>query len=176
MDRILVVVDMQNDFIDGALGSKEAVGIVEGVWKKIREYPLSDVYYTLDTHGKDYLSTEEGKQLPVTHCVKGTEGHELAPSLKDILAGATKVEKETFGSRRLGELLMERAEEKKDFRPQIEVVGLCTDICVISNVLLLKAFLPQAHFLVDQSLTAGVTPQKKEEALDVLRSCLVEVR
>jgi len=168
----LVVVDMQNDFIDGALGTKEAEAIVGNVLKKIQSYDPEDVLVTLDTHGEDYMSTQEGKNLPVEHCIKGTPGWELSPVLADALKGAKKFEKPTFGSVKLAEYLKETA-DGQDL--EIEMVGLCTDICVVSNAMLIKAFLPEAKIKVDSSCCAGVTPESHEHALATMRSCQVEV-
>ncbi len=136
MQKILIVVDMQNDFIDGALGTPEAVAIVPRVEQKIREFP-GKVIFTRDTHGERYLETQEGKHLPVPHCIKGTKGWEICPQL-EALREAEAIDKVTFGSEKLGELLQE--ENRKEQIEDITLVGLCTDICVISNALLLKAF------------------------------------
>ncbi len=175
MRKILVVVDMQNDFIDGALGTKEAQAVVGPVMEKIRLYPAKDVVYTMDTHGEDYLDTQEGKNLPVTHCVRGTGGWQVRPEIAQLLAGAKAYEKPTFGSVALAEDLKAMAEETQD-GIEIELVGLCTDICVVSNALLLKAYMPQVHIAVDASCCAGVTPEKHHAALETMRSCQVEVR
>ena len=200
--RYLIVVDMQKDFIDGSLGTEEAQGIVEKVKEKILSYPKDRVYATLDTHGEDYLSTQEGKRLPVPHCIKGTEGWGLHPMLKDLILPDHFFEKGSFGSLQLAESMrtlftkqvIEEATMAKntgnikdtveirgdaeigaypDFT--IELVGLCTDICVVSNALLLKAFLPEIPISVDSSCCAGVTKEKHLAALETLRSCQVEV-
>ena len=200
--RYLIVVDMQKDFIDGSLGTEEAQSIVEKVKEKILSYPKEMVYATLDTHGEDYLSTQEGKRLPVPHCIKGTEGWGLHPALKELILPDHFFEKGSFGSLQLAESMrtlftkqvIEEATMAKntgnikdtveirgdaeigaypDFT--IELVGLCTDICVVSNALLLKAFLPEIPISVDSSCCAGVTKEKHLAALETLRSCQVEV-
>ena len=174
--RYLVVVDMQKDFIDGSLGTEEAQGIVEKVKEKILSYPKDMVYATLDTHGEDYLSTQEGKMLPVPHCIKGTEGWGLHPMLKDLILPDHFFEKGSFGSLRLAESMRELFRQQDSMEgASIELVGLCTDICVVSNALLLKAFLPEVPISVDSSCCAGVTREKHLAALETLRSCQVEV-
>ena len=174
--RYLVVVDMQKDFIDGSLGTEEAQGIVEKVKEKILSYPKDRVYATLDTHGEDYLSTQEGKMLPVPHCIKGTEGWGLHPMLKDLILPDHFFEKGSFGSLQLAESMRELFRQQDSMeRASIELVGLCTDICVVSNALLLKAFLPEIPISVDSSCCAGVTKEKHLAALETLRSCQIEV-
>ena len=174
--RYLVVVDMQKDFIDGSLGTEEAQGIVEKVKEKILSYPKEMVYATLDTHGEDYLSTQEGKMLPVPHCIKGTEGWGLHPMLKELILPDHFFEKGSFGSLQLAESMRELFRQQDSMeRASIELVGLCTDICVVSNALLLKAFLPEIPISVDSSCCAGVTKEKHLAALETLRSCQIEV-
>ena len=174
--RYLVVVDMQKDFIDGSLGTEEAQGIVEKVKEKILSYPKEMVYATLDTHGEDYLSTQEGKMLPVPHCIKGTEGWGLHPILKDLILPDHFFEKGSFGSLSLAEFMRELFRQQDSMEgASIELVGLCTDICVVSNALLLKAFLPEVPISVDSSCCAGVTKEKHLAALETLRSCQVEI-
>ena len=174
--RYLVVVDMQKDFIDGSLGTEEAQGIVEKVKEKILSYPKEMVYATLDTHGEDYLSTQEGKMLPVPHCIKGTEGWGLHPALKELILPDHFFEKGSFGSLQLAESMRELFRQQDSMeRASIELVGLCTDICVVSNALLLKAFLPEIPISVDSSCCAGVTKEKHLAALETLRSCQIEV-
>lgn len=170
MKRLLVVVDMQKDFIDGSLGTREAEMIVPKVVEKVKEFQGADdeVVFTFDTHHEDYLETQEGKRLPVVHCVKGTPGWELDKSLNDF--GGKRFEKGTFGSRELGEWALAN---KFDY---IELVGLCTDICVISNALLVKAFLPEATVAVDAACCAGVTPASHKNALEAMKMCQIEVR
>ena len=174
--RYLVVVDMQKDFIDGSLGTDEAQGIVEKVKEKILSYPKEMVYATLDTHGEDYLSTQEGKVLPVPHCIKGTEGWGLHPALKELILPDHFFEKGSFGSLQLAESMRELFRQQDSMEgASIELVGLCTDICVVSNALLLKAFLPEIPISVDSSCCAGVTKEKHLAALETLRSCQIEV-
>ena len=174
--RYLVVVDMQKDFIDGSLGTEEAQGIVEKVKEKILSYSKEMVYATLDTHGEDYLSTQEGKRLPVPHCIKGTEGWGLHHALQELILPDHFFEKGSFGSLRLAESMRELFRQQDSMeRASIELVGLCTDICVVSNALLLKAFLPEVTISVDSSCCAGVTREKHLAALETLRSCQVEV-
>lgn len=172
MRKILVVIDMQNDFITGSLGTKEAEGIVEKVVEKIGQYAPEDVYATRDTHEEDYLDTAEGKKLPVVHCVAGTEGWEIDPLIAEALGSATIVNKPTFGSVVLAELL--QAENDKE-ELSIELVGLCTDICVVSNALLLKAVMPEIEISVDASCCTGVTPQSHEAALTTMEMCQITV-
>ena len=164
--RVLVVVDMQKDFVDGSLGSKEAVSIVPAVVKKARDFD-GTVLFTRDTHGEDYMETQEGKYLPVAHCIRGTDGWELIPELEE-LKDSRKVQcfdKPAFGSVALaaGEL------------EAVELVGLCTDICVVSNALLIKAFMPELPVSVDASCCAGVTPEKHAAALETMRSCQIQI-
>ena len=174
--RYLVVVDMQKDFIDGSLGTEEAQGIVEKVKEKILSYPKDMVYATLDTHGEDYLSTQEGKMLPVPHCIKGTEGWGLHPALKELILPDHFFEKGNFGSLSLAEFMRGLFRQQDSMEgASIELVGLCTDICVVSNALLLKAFLPEVPVSVDSSCCAGVTKEKHLAALETLRSCQIEV-
>lgn len=172
MRKLLIVVDMQNDFIDGALGTEEAQGIVETVKEKIKSYPIEDVIYTLDTHSEDYMQTQEGANLPVEHCIKGTKGWELSPELTDLLKDAKCYEKPTFGSMKLAEDL-QKLSEKEELT--IEMVGLCTDICVVSNALLLKAAMPETEISVDPACCAGVTPDSHKAALVTMASCQIKV-
>lgn len=169
--KVLVVIDMQNDFIDGSLGTPEAVEIVPRVAEKIRAWE-GPVYATQDTHLENYLQTREGQALPVTHCTKDTHGWEIAPAVRGALGGkAVCLTKPTFGSRELAETLA-RMEEPLE---GIELVGLCTDICVISNALLLKAFLPEVPILVDAACCAGVTPESHRNALNAMKMCQITI-
>lgn len=172
MERILIVVDMQNDFIDGALGSAEAVKIVPKVEEKLRGFS-GRVIFTRDTHGEDYLTTQEGRNLPVPHCVKGTAGWAICDALAPFAAKAETVDKPAFGSAALAEQL--RAEHEKSGIESITLVGLCTDICVISNAMLLKAFLPEVPITVDAACCAGVTPESHHTALAAMKSCQIAV-
>ena len=172
MRRILVVVDMQKDFVNGALGTKEAVAIVPAVVDKIREYEKENIFVTRDTHQKDYLTTQEGRKLPVEHCIEGTPGWELDPTVAEAVQGAAIVNKPTFGSTELMNIIWEISEKDEI---SIELIGLCTDICVVSDALLLKAAVPEVEISVDASCCAGVTPEKHEAALETMRSCQIQV-
>lgn len=172
MRRILVVVDMQKDFVNGVLGTKEAVAIVPAVVDKIREYEKENIFVTRDTHQKDYLTTQEGRKLPVEHCIEGTPGWELDPTVAEAVQGAAIVNKPTFGSTELMNIIREISEKDEI---SIELIGLCTDICVVSNALLLKAAVPEVEISVDASCCAGVTPEKHEAALETMRSCQIQV-
>lgn len=169
MKKLLIVVDMQNDFVSGSLGSGDAAAIVENVVEKVKkaESEKEDIIFTRDTHGEDYLNTQEGRHLPVVHCVKGTKGweivDELLPYVKEV------VDKPTFGSLELAEKV--RAKGYTD----IEVVGLCTDICVVSNVMILKAVMPEAVITVDSRCCAGVTKESHQSALDTMKMCQAEI-
>lgn len=172
MRKILIVVDMQNDFIDAALGTKEAVSIVEAVKEKIWSYPAENVIATMDTHGENYLKTQEGQNLPVVHCVKDTEGWQIRPEIAELLGDAKIYEKPTFGSTRLAADLRALSETEEI---ELELIGLCTDICVVSNALLLKAYMPEVKISVDAACCAGVTPEKHLAALETMRSCQIHV-
>jgi len=171
MGNLLIVVDMQNDFIDGALGTPEAVAIVPNVKKKIEEFD-GRVLFTRDTHFENYLETQEGKNLPVKHCIKGTEGWQIRSEL-DALRKNDAIDKVTFGSSELGPILLEINEEEKI--DSITVIGLCTDICVISNVMIAKAFLPEVPIIVDAKCCAGVSVETHENALKAMEVCQIEV-
>lgn len=173
MKSLLLVIDMQNDFIDGALGTKEAEAIVPAVLKRVREFE-GDVIYTRDTHFESYLETQEGKNLPVPHCIKGTPGWELHPELKKLCESMNSpvLDKLTFGSRELPAFLEEHYPEGLAC---VELIGLCTDICVISNAMLLKAFFPELPVSVTASCCAGVTPQSHENALNAMKMCQITV-
>ncbi len=175
MEKILIVVDMQNDFVDGALGTGEAVGIVDRVAAKIESFE-GRVFATLDTHEQNYLETAEGRKLPVAHCIRGTEGWRLNGKVQAALEkkGYKVFEKNTFGSLKLAAAVGEIAEEKGGVA--LELVGLCTDICVVSNALLLKAYFPEAEIAVDSGCCAGVTPKSHEAALETMRMCQISVR
>ena len=173
MRKILIVIDMQNDFIDAALGTKEAVSIVETVKEKIRSFPEEDVIATMDTHDEGYMQTQEGKNLPVMHCIKGTDGWKIRPDIAELLTGARIFEKPTFGSTALAADLKDLSEKEEI---ELELIGLCTDICVVSNALLLKASMPEVKISVDAACCAGVTPQKHLAALETMRSCQIDVK
>ncbi|MBQ8572496.1 MAG: cysteine hydrolase [Ruminococcus sp.] len=173
MKKFLVVVDMQKDFVDGALGTPEAQAIVDNVCRKILSFD-GEIILTFDTHGENYLETAEGRKLPVKHCVKGTEGFELDENVKAALKGRDYItlEKPTFGSVRLPEIIRQKAQDEKF---SVELVGLCTDICVISNALLLKANFPEAEISVDSRCGAGVTPESHNAALATMKCCQIDV-
>lgn len=173
--KFLIVVDMQKDFIDGALGTPEAQAIVEAAAARIRACREEGwaLIATLDTHGTDYMDTAEGKKLPVPHCIKDSEGWRLDPAIAGALGECVLVEKPTFGSVRLPEIVRGQAEGAQALR--IELIGLCTDICVVSNALLLKAHFPEAAIAVNAACCAGVTPEKHEAALETMRSCQIDV-
>lgn len=173
MRKILVVVDMQKDFIDGSLGTKKAQAIVNPIIEKMKSYDKSDIYVTRDTHSENYLETAEGRKLPVVHCVEGTEGWQLQPEIEALSHSSHIINKPTFGSVALMELL--KAENEKE-PLEIELVGLCTDICVVSNALLLKAAMPENMIKVDAACCAGVTPESHEAALTTMKMCQIEVQ
>ena len=172
MNRILIVVDMQKDFVDGALGSSEAVEIVDNVVEKIRGFD-GPIFVTMDTHDEDYLDTMEGRNLPVKHCIKGTDGWKLNSEVEKALEGKDFiiVEKPTFGSLKLVEMLREYV----DCDVEIELVGLCTDICVVSNALLLKASFYEPPIYVDAGACAGVSPEAHNAAISTMKSCHINV-
>lgn len=173
---LLVVVDMQNDFICGSLGTKEAESIVTNAADKIRSWD-GDIVFTMDTHGENYLGTSEGKKLPVLHCIKGTDGHMLHPDIdaarseRDAMCEKKSIiiEKPSFGSLDLSDII------RGGQYDCIEFVGLCTDICVISNVLIAKAASPESTITVDASCCAGVSPESHINALRAMRSCQIDI-
>lgn len=167
MKRTLIVIDMQNDFIDGALGTKEAQAIVPNVKKKIEEYKArgDEIIFTRDTHYTDYLNTNEGKHLPVEHCIKDTLGWQISEELDT--EGRPCIDKESFGFI-YWDMLGDDIES-------IEVVGLCTDICVVSNALILKATFPEINITVNASCCAGVTPESHQAALTTMKMCQINV-
>ena len=169
--KVLVVIDMQNDFIDGALGTPEACAIVPAVVDKIRNFD-GLVLATRDTHGADYLSTQEGRNLPVEHCIKGTKGWELNPEISALIKEAP-IDKPTFGSCELGMRIKELSEHENV--ENITLIGVCTDICVISNAMIIKAFLPEVPVTVVKDCCAGVTPESHLRALEAMRSCQIEI-
>ena len=173
MKKILVVVDIQNDFVDGALGTREAVAIIDNAVQKIKNFD-GDIFVTLDTHYENYMQTLEGQKLPMPHCIKNTNGWLLNPKIADALKNRNykTVEKLTFGSTELPQLIKETI---GDNQAEITLIGLCTDICVVSNALLLKANFTDAEIYVDSSCCAGVTPETHNAALEVMKSNLIEV-
>ncbi|MEY8426820.1 isochorismatase family cysteine hydrolase [Lachnospiraceae bacterium 46-15] len=174
-NKYLIVIDMQNDFVTGSLGTKEAQYIVPGVVRKVRDFQ-GKVIFTQDTHGEDYLSAQEGKFLPVKHCLIGSEGWQLIDDLKKFQeeTGCLVYQKPVFGSLQLAQDVQEWHQEQPI--TEIELVGLCTDVCVVSNALLLKAALPEVPLCVDASCCAGITPKKHEAALDTMESCQIKIQ
>ena len=176
--KILIVIDMQNDFINGSLGTKEALAILKRVRKKIGKYKnkKSLIFVTYDTHKKDYLKTLEGKKLPIIHCIKNTKGWELNPSIEESLKDCEnvhRIEKETFGySNWIEELKKFVALEDIE---EIEICGLCTDICVVSNALILRALFKDIPIKVDSSCCAGVTPESHKAALETMEMCQIDI-
>ncbi len=169
--KYLIVVDMQNDFIDGALGSEMAREIVPRVAKKIEDC-RGRVIFTCDTHGDDYLQTQEGRRLPVAHCIKGTPGHDVCPELRHYAANAAAiVDKPTFGCTELPRVIEHLGGDVEE----IELCGLCTDICVISNAMLLKAAYPEARLVVDHTCCAGVSRESHETALAAMRTVQIDI-
>ena len=170
--KILIVVDMQNDFIDGALGSKEAVTIVDKVAEKIKaaEDEGALVLFTRDTHGEDYMATEEGKNLPVPHCIERSAGWQISEKIP-YPQNSRSFDKFTFGSMDLGSFLKELVSAPE----RVELVGLCTDICVLSNAVIAKAALPNAHIVVDAACCAGVSPASHDTALAAMKAIQVEI-
>ena len=171
--KTLIVIDMQKDFIDGSLGTKEAVGIVDNVKKKIEEYLKNgdEVIFTRDTHQENYMDTNEGRHLPMIHCIEETEGWEIRPELIDAVkksgsGNVTIINKPSFGYTGWGDFEFE----------EIELVGLCTDICVVSNALILKALFPEIKISVDAAACAGVTPESHNAALTTMKMCQIEIK
>ena len=171
MQDLLLVIDMQNDFIDGALGTPEAAAIVGNVTAKVREF-AGTVRFTRDTHETAYLDTQEGRNLPVPHCIRGTHGWEICDALLPYVKGDV-IDKVTFGSSELGGLL--KAMDEADPIRSVTLAGLCTDICVISNAMIVKAFLPEVPVTVDAACCAGVTPESHRNALAAMKMCQITV-
>jgi len=173
MNNLLIVVDMQNDFIDGSLGTKEAQSIIKNVVNKIQKFD-GKIIATADTHSDNYLDTAEGEKLPVKHCIKGTTGWMINSDVEAELnnKGFYLVEKNTFGSIDLPQII---SESSNDGISSIEIIGLCTDICVVSNALILKAYYPELPVSVDASCCAGVTPETHNAALSTMRMCQIDI-
>ena len=171
MQDILLAGDLQDDFIPGALGTAEAVAIVPKVAEKVKGFK-GTVIFTRDTHGENYMQTQEGRNLPVPHCIKGSHGWEVCPALEPLRTGLT-IDKPTFGSAELGRLILEL--DAKEPVGSITLVGLCTDICVISNAMIAKAFLPEVPVTVDAACCAGVTPESHRNALNAMKMCQVRI-
>jgi len=179
--KVLIVVDMQKDFIDGSLGTKEAVSIVDAVVKRIEDSEGELILFTQDTHQDDYLDTSEGKKLPVVHCIENTEGWQINESIqnawrnnKDTIRISelplNTFTKPVFGSVDLVDFLKSRASEISE----IEILGLCTDICVVSNAIMVKNTLPNIKISVNASCCAGVTPQSHKEAINIMKMCHID--
>ena len=180
--KVLIIVDMQNDFIDGALGTEEAVSIVDHVVKRIKTSKEELILFTKDTHQNDYLDTAEGKKLPVPHCIEGTDGWQINESIMDAWhhnSNTIKIPELTdntftkpiFGSTDLVDFLKSRMAEMKE----IEILGLCTDICVISNAIMIKNAMPDIRIGINADCCAGVTPQSHAEALNVMKMCQIDI-
>ena len=172
--KLLIVIDMQNDFVSGSLGTAEARQIVESVKNKILSYDKNDVYATRDTHHVDYLETQEGKNLPVKHCILGTAGHQIIEELSAFIPETNIFNKPTFGSVELASKI-KSIYDQNDGDIEIEICGLCTDICVISNALMLKAYMPEVKMSLDEKCTAGVTKELKDSAIKTMRSCQISI-
>lgn len=181
MKKVLVVVDMQKDFIDGSLGTKKAVAIVPSVVEKIESYKAAGdiIYFTMDTHTTEYLQTQEGRNLPVEHCIKGTAGwrleehvDELAKKIDESSIQKVIFEKGIFGSEQLAEAVRDLLKGEKG---EIELVGVCTDICVLANAMVLKTYMPEVKITVDASCCAGVTPESHINALNAMKMCQIQI-
>jgi len=173
MRKLLIVVDMQTDFVNGALGTAEAVAIVPAVKERIQAAKDAgeDIIFTRDTHAANYMETQEGRNLPVPHCIRDTPGWEIIPELRELAAGCLVLDKPTFGSMKLGEILSGREDIG-----EITLIGLCTDICVISNALMCKAALPEVPVAVEAACCAGVTPESHDNALSAMKMCQIQVK
>ena len=172
MRDLLLVIDMQTDFVDGALGSTEAVAIIPNVLCEIAKFDKSNIIATRDTHPEDYMQTREGKHLPVPHCIKGTDGWQIHPAIAPALDGCLVIDKPTFGSTALCEHIVNIA---KGENISVTLVGLCTDICVVSNAMLIKAALPEIEVTVVSDACAGVTPDTHTAALTTMKMCQINV-
>lgn len=168
--KYLIVVDMQKDFIDGALGTIEAVKIVPSVKECIENFE-GEVIFTRDTHNEDYMNTQEGKNLPVSHCIKGTDGWQIAEEIRALSENKVIFDKPTFGSVELAEYIASKGDAE-----EITLLGLCTDICVISNAMLIKAYLPEVKVSVIESCCAGVTHDSHKNALEAMKMCQIEIK
>lgn len=174
MQKLLIVIDMQKDFINGVLGTREAVDVVPKVISKIKGFN-GEVIYTRDTHDERYLESQEGIKLPVVHCIKETEGWRLMDAIDElaIKANSKIFDKSAFGSMEMVKYVSKLYEEKKV--DEVELVGVCTDICVISNSMLLKSTMPELKIVVDSECCAGVTPESHRNALNAMNMCQIEI-
>lgn len=173
--KVFIVIDMQNDFISGALGNSETLAVVEPMVERVKEVIAegTEILYTLDTHFENYSDTQEGKNLPVPHCIKGTEGHNLIPELMSLINDESRaVEKIIFGSKELPQRVIDVCGGIPD---EIELAGVCTDICVISNAMILKAFFPETKIIVNGRCCAGVSPESHSRALEAMKMCQITV-
>lgn len=171
MKKLLIVVDYQNDFVDGALGFDRAQQIEENIVNKIKEYQNrnDEIIFTLDTHYDDYMSSKEGENLPIPHCIKGTKGHEIYGKVNELAKNYLKIEKETFGSKELFKYLLDKEYES------IELIGVVTNICVISNAVIVKSALPNTEIIVDASCSASNDEVIENKALDILKNLHIKV-
>lgn len=168
-NTMLIVIDMQNDFVDGALGSKEALAMAPELIEEVTSFQ-GDIIFTRDTHGDDYLNTQEGKNLPVKHCIRDTEGWQLFGRLRELAKNHTVIDKQTFGSMTLPQFI-----KGKGVPDTIVLCGVCTDICVISNAMILKAAFPETEIMVDSRCCAGTTPENHENALKAMKQCQIYI-
>lgn len=179
LKKVLIVVDMQKDFINGALGTKEAQAIVQNVINKIKEYRAMgyEIIFTRDTHNENYMNTQEGKKLPVPHCYEGTEGWEINGEIKLVQADTDKVfDKPTFGSIELMNYLVKMNDETgEEAGIEVTLIGLCTDICVISNAIIIKAAMPEISVNIIADCCAGVTPETHNNALEAMKMCQINI-
>lgn len=175
--KVLLVIDMQKDFVTGALANEEAQKIVSAIEKRIEEYRKDDypVFFTRDTHGENYMDTQEGRLLPVPHCIKDSDGWQIIEQLRGFADEENVLDKPSFGCLNLPAWLLEKLDEKGENLEEIELCGVCTDICVISNAMILKAAFPEVTVSVNGKLCAGVTPESHENALKAMASCQVVV-
>lgn len=172
MKKALLVIDMQNDFITGVLGNNECRAVVQQVVKRVQEAieEGTDIIFSQDTHQEGYLSTQEGRKLPVPHCIKDTDGWEIIPELAETAVRKGIVfTKETFGSTTIAEYV------KAHNYDEVELIGVCTDICVISNAMIIKAFNPELEIFIRESCCAGVTPQSHQTAIEAMKACQINI-
>jgi nicotinamidase-related amidase len=172
MRKLLLVIDMQTDFVDGALGTAEAVAIIPSVLREIEKYGKNDIIATRDTHPESYMESREGRYLPVPHCIKGTAGWQIHPEIAPALEGCKVIDKPTFGSTELCDHIVKIAKSEEI---EVTLIGLCTDICVVSNAMLIKAALPEINVKVVADACAGVTPDTHSAALTTMKMCQIDI-
>ena len=172
MRKLLLVIDVQTDFVDGALGTAEAVAIIPSVLREIAKYDKKDVIATRDTHPDSYMASREGRYLPVPHCIKGTPGWQIHPAIAPAIEGCKIIDKPTFGSIELCDHIVNIA---KNEEIEVTLIGLCTDICVVSNAMLIKAALPEININVVADACAGVTPDTHSSALATMKMCQIDI-